>query len=192
MRSLVAFVFGIALFFVSWTETFANNSFGLYLDQGGSSVCMPDTLVMTQAFLICEVELEGGVHGFELNLQGDPGILILSPTFPVNAINLGSSGDFVVGFGVPVPIVDGECLLATFDILATVSGGCYITSSSSGNPSCVLLDGGLVWPMGNRYENECGAVLTFGAANCPEEAEPYGGGVLSAKVSFGAVKALYK
>ncbi|MCB1185095.1 hypothetical protein KDM41_16845 [bacterium] len=57
------------------------------------------------------------IGGFELKLLPEPGVTILSVTYPVNAVNVGLGNDLVVGFAESVPVADGGAVVATIEVL---------------------------------------------------------------------------
>jgi hypothetical protein len=80
------------------------------------------------------------VWGFECRLELTEGLTILDWYFPVPSINVGTGNTLVVGYSVPLPVVDGVVELATFDILFGDAdfelpdygtGPCYLHANTS-------------------------------------------------------------
>lgn len=57
------------------------------------------------------------VWGFECRIEVTDGMTILDWHFPVPSINIGVGNELIVGYSVPVPVVDDVVELATFDVL---------------------------------------------------------------------------
>ena len=56
------------------------------------------------------------INGFECRLWIEGDATVLGWSFPVAAVNAGTNGNTVVGFGEPVPVIDGFAIVATVEI----------------------------------------------------------------------------
>ncbi len=88
------------------------------------------------------------VSGFECKVTGTEGINILGWSFPVPYLNFGDSGELIVGYSEPVPVVGGAVKLASVDLFV-------------GNITSFTLPAA---PAG-RCVNEDNAALEIGLAN---------------------------
>ena len=83
------------------------------------------------------------VGGFECNLSATMGATILDVRFPVPAINVGNGANIIVGFGEPVPVIDGYAILAEFDVLLIPFDGDPSPGVKSSPVGCDSPDGAL-------------------------------------------------
>ena len=123
------------------------NEFGIYTDPTGdpaaANVEVP-VITPVNIYLVAtnpvNHSFQGGtdttrpiafVNGFEAKIifppQG-PNFWILSTSFPVQAINIGTAPDYIVSFGSPVPVVDQRVVLVTWEffVLDTATYNTYL------------------------------------------------------------------
>ncbi len=100
------------------------NNVGVYFDTEGTEVCMGDLSAIGISVhhvyvVLTKLTDTNVVMGFELQLATDGPLAASNFTFPAgsSALNVQSAPSFMVGFGVPVPVVARKAVVMEFDIL---------------------------------------------------------------------------
>lgn len=174
---------------IDWSEGFI----GIYSDSDGSGVCLPDTLIPANLYIVLETE-EVAVSGFQAGMQGSNGIIVSGISFGCAAVNLGTNGDIIVGYGEPKPVSDGKVVLAEISVFALNSGGLSLAESSGVEVVAFLnQENNIIRPYA-RYGN-FGLdypMYTFGVWECPIELPSNGfDPVSTVSTCLGSIKALY-
>ncbi|MBK6734776.1 MAG: hypothetical protein IPG61_11960 [bacterium] len=166
------------------------DSFGVYFDTAGMTNCAPvGMFVPTNVYLLLS-NPAGPTNGFECTLTpvGVP-YFILSTNLGPNALDVdGSANGFAVGAAANYPVVGGQIVLATLQVMLQGAGelAFYITDATA--PS---MTGELPVVTGDGTLRRCGVAsgsvtIPVGGANlatCPVGVEVD---------SFGGVKSLFR
>ena len=75
------------------------------------------------------------IGGFECRLWTEGGVQILGKSFPVNAIDVGTYGNLIVGFGEPLVTTHDATVLATLDVLIWVPDNSPMETAESSQKS---------------------------------------------------------
>ncbi len=174
---------------IDWSEGFI----GIYSENSGVGVCLPDTLSPVNLYIVLETE-EIGVSGFQAGIQKTSGVYVTDINFGCDAINFGTNGDILVGYTEPKPVIEGKVVLAEITVIPLNSGGLSLAATSGVDvvaflnptnniirPDAAYGGFGLELPM-----------FTFGTLECPEE-QPHDSfdPVATESLKWGSIKALY-
>ncbi|MCP4290611.1 MAG: hypothetical protein GY780_02080 [bacterium] len=131
------------------------NVIGLYFDETGETDCL--TSVPTHSQIPCYIVLTrptfSDLYGFELGFQYSSELIHLGTTFENDqALNFGSEGNLIVGFGIPTYTSDAT-LLATLNMMyvdvsntpaSLILSGASPSSLDSAYPAVLLAEGEVI------------------------------------------------
>lgn len=185
-----------------------SNQLGIYTDPTGDPASANYDAVVNvpfMAYLIVTNPInhyfEGGtateeaitmIDGFEckVSMPESPNFNVLSRTYPVNMINIGSDPNYVVGFASNVPVTGTSLVLCTWQIMVTSEEEFNIYLGSTQFPS---IDGEMAILDVNDSQDPLSAVyVSTGDRTVPVFSVNGTSAVATVNESWGGVKALFR
>lgn len=152
MKSSLALPAGCVLLALAAAAAAQDNRIGLYQDAAATVNAVQSgagqlTLYMVALNPVGDGGLLDSIRGFEAKVAFDAlADFVLDARFPVNVINVGTVGNFIVGYGEPLPLSGNAAVIAT--VVVYTAGGpesniYLVPSDPPSTPGYLaLLDGG--------------------------------------------------